>query len=258
MVSFTPQAHVTDGEAALIEQRLSAIYAQDIARLGGRLDLHEVDRMDFAAFASRAEDGRFVVELYKGLRYHRLMTLDTYTLIACHELGHHAGGVPFFTARRGSVEGEADYFANLKCMRRYLGSLPNAELFAQPAPELALVARCQKEFSGDTEVQICARSLRAARDLGLIALDVEGSPGEPEPSLDRTDNAKATVTFEEHASSQCRTDTYKAGALCPVSWREDISSENYTGGVCHRERVPEFARPACWFAEPVNQLLGSL
>ena len=63
-----------------------------------------------------------VINMYGGLARHSKMTTDGLALIICHEIGHHIGGAPKYHSREngnwGSSEGQADYFATLKCLIR--------------------------------------------------------------------------------------------------------------------------------------------
>lgn len=256
MSGFVGQELVTEDQSREVIQRLSTLYAQDVAALGGRLDIAELDTMRFDAFANQMPNGDFQVRLTKAVRFQQEMSLDGYTLIACHEIGHHVGGAPLFTNGQMSVEGEADYFGNLKCMRRYLESLPASELFAGPKPSLDLVARCAKKFSNSTEVQVCARSLQASIDLGRV-LDVMSGVAIQPNRLDTPDTSVVSETFEDHPATQCRVDTYRAGALCEVSLREPISRTDPNAGVCNQRIDPAQQRPRCFYAPPENLILTS-
>jgi hypothetical protein len=60
-----------------------------------------------------------VINSYGGLaRYAGMNTVEAYAGVACHELGHTAGGAPRFSDDPSmSVEGQADRFAYQKCMK---------------------------------------------------------------------------------------------------------------------------------------------
>jgi len=254
--AFVGQELVTEAQSQEVIGRLSALYAQDVAALGGRLDIAELETMRFDAFANQMPNGDFQVRLTKAVRFQQEMSLDGYTLIACHEIGHHVGGVPLFTNGTMSVEGEADYFGNLKCMRRYLESLPANELFAAPAPSLDLIARCTKKFSNSTEIQVCARSLQASVDLGRV-LDVMSGVAIQPGRLDTPDTSVVSVTFEDHPATQCRVDIYRAGALCQVSLREPVSRMDPNVGVCTQQIDPAQQRPRCFYSPPEGLILSS-
>jgi hypothetical protein len=243
---FTPTAVISEGERQTIFQRFQAIFAQEISSHGGRLELNEKEDMDFAAFAWRSPTGAFAVEMNKGVRYHKLITKDIYAMIACHEMGHHLGGLPLKKESAwAAVEGEADYFANLKCMRRYFEILPTMEQLAVPQPP-DLTDRCRSSFQQDIEVRACIYSLHTARQLGAILYDLEGLRG-AQPSFDVPDSTIALETLDMHPSTQCRLDTFRAGALCSVPWAENLSFNDRSEGACNPRRQPEQSRPTCWF-----------
>lgn len=66
---------------------------------------------------------QWIVNSYGGLARYPGMTQDAYMLVACHEVGHHLGGAPNFSDSWSwggggpAVEGEADYWATLNCMK---------------------------------------------------------------------------------------------------------------------------------------------
>jgi hypothetical protein len=253
---FAGQELVTEAQSSDILSRLSALFSQDVAARGGRLDIQELDTDQFDAFADETPDGDFQVRLTKGVRFQENMSVDGYTLIACHEIGHHIGGFPIFTDAVMSVEGEADYFGNLKCMRRYLASLAPNELFNSPAPSLNLIARCTQKFSNATDIRVCARSLQASVDLGEV-LDVMSGLKVVPGRLDTPDSSVVSETFEDHPATQCRVDIYRAGALCEVSFREAISRTDPDVGVCNAKVDPAEQRPRCFFAPPQGLILSS-
>lgn len=244
---IVPLEFLPESASLVIQQRLSALYAQEIAAAGGQFQIFESETMDFGAFAYR-DQGVFYVELNKGMRYNPRITPDSYAVVACHEIGHHIGGIPLTTGTDWvSVEGQADYYGTLKCMRRYLESLPPAELNDSTPVELEAVALCQAANpSNATNARICARSLAATRALGAVLADLNE---EPVPSLQVSDLTQVNVTVEGHPHAQCRVDTYRAGALCAVDTRESVSYTDVNAGVCHPQRDGQQKRPACWFAD---------
>jgi hypothetical protein len=246
------EATISDEDGAQIRQQLSAVYSQDLAARGESLNIFEEDDMDFQGFAFVGPGTNVAsVQIYKGVRFNPQMNPDGYALVTCHEIGHHLGGVPM---RALSLEGEADYFGALKCMRRYLGSLSSTALYSEK-PAMPLIARCQASFRNADDVQICARSLAAAQTLGGILKDL--SHESSAPSLDKSDPKVVLVTDTGHPASQCRVDTYRAGALCTVAVSEENSDTDYDAGVCNLHRDPADRRPACWFADPSAPILAS-
>lgn len=159
------------------------------------------------------EDNKWVINAYGGLARFPGMTVDAYTLVACHELGHHLGGAPLYTGEDwASVEGEADYFATLKCLKTMWG--PKA------------VKRVQA----------------ASLVLGKVLAKLDESKV---PQLNTPDKSVVTETFEDHPAAQCRVDTYVKGYECNADG--EFSMSNPQPGSCYDYNTMVGVRPLCWF-----------
>ncbi|MGE3682502.1 MAG: hypothetical protein AB7G93_12320 [Bdellovibrionales bacterium] len=245
--AIIPQERVTETEMRAIFQALSAMHGQEIAAHGGFLRVFETEKMEFGAFAWR-EHSDYAIEVYRGTRFHKLMTADAYALIVCHEFGHHLGGLPLKRLSSwASAEGQADYYGSLKCMRRYLESRPPGDFDLAPPPPLELTARCQQEFDRPLDVRICARALAATRTLGEVTADIEGFERSRFPTLETNSPLVVIENRDSHPDPQCRLDTLRAGTLCPVPATEAVSYGDPDAGVCHMRRHPQHRRPPCWF-----------
>ncbi|MGE4131617.1 MAG: ImmA/IrrE family metallo-endopeptidase [Bdellovibrionales bacterium] len=238
---FQPPEMVSTDQRDLIFRKLQDAYAQEIAAEGGQLRIFETANMDFGAWAQRL-NGEYQVEVWKGVRFHKMMTADAFALILCHEIGHHMGGLPKMTLHPWvSVEGQADYFAALKCFKRYLEREPTV---GQPVD---LMDRCSATYSHPYDIQLCARSLNAGRTLGAILADLKGWSPSDFPRLELSDENVVDQTNDYHPKPQCRLDTYRAGALCPVPWSRALDPMDPNVGTCQLERPPQ-GRPRCWYA----------
>src|SRR5690606_1616432 len=72
------------------------------------------------AYAHR-RGGTWNVAMFGGLARHETITEDGFALVVCHEIGHHIGGAPKkggWFSTWATNEGQADYFATLKCLRK--------------------------------------------------------------------------------------------------------------------------------------------
>lgn len=165
------------------------------------------------------EGSDWVINSYGGLARYPSMTSYGYAVVACHELGHHMGGAPLYSGGAwpgggAAVEGEADYWATLNCMKDL----------------------------GYTDAQIKKGSKTLARVLADLG-------GERMPSENTPDKSVVRETYEEHPEAQCRLDTYLAGLICPV--RGEMSDHNPKVNSCYRYPTPKTyaagSRSRCWF-----------
>ncbi len=169
--------------------------------------------------------------------------------ILCHEIGHIMAGAPFiehypFDSTELSHEGEADYFATLKCLKRiYSNDIKNQEYVKLLSSEL--ISKIKMRGCRDAQ---CIRIVNIAYQTLKIL--------EPDQvfSLEKKSNevVEATIMMEYHPKAQCRLDTYIAGAVCPVDPYSDLVRYDQSVGVCHRAMEdPIFklgSRPGCWFS----------
>lgn len=176
------------------------------------------------------------------------LSLSDWTIVLCHEVGHLIGGAPFVKTNPNdgddiSAEGQADYFAAAKCLRR---------LWINPIANLTAMEKWPKSLMNDLKMQAC-ESAQCMRIVGSFfqfyyRLNPQSKMSISERSTEFTRDTKAGYVSN---SAQCRLDTILAGALCPVSEHESYSTRNQKDGACtsidSREEYRKYARPACWF-----------
>lgn len=201
------------------------------------------------AFAQR-EDDLWIIRVFGGVSRHPLITEDAFIFILCHEMGHHIGGAPKKKARFGkrdwaSSEGQADYFATLKCTRRLFSEQDNITIINNMNYPKVLEEECNKIFDNKNGVALCIRSNMAGLSHAkfLNRKDEAHSP----VSFDTPDRNIVTSTVHDHPSPQCRLDTTFHGALCPISWKVELDQENFETGACLKHDYPIGFRPSCWF-----------
>jgi hypothetical protein len=190
----------------------------------------------------------YVVDMFGGLARHPEVTEEGFYTVLCHEIGHHIGGTPKYSGGAdrnwASTEGEADYFATLKCMRKLFEGMPN-----QVANEEAGIREgCEKAFTSPTEVAACIRVAMGGFSSARLSFALSGGSGQG-PKIATPDPRVVQTTFESHPQAQCRLDTYYNGAICPVSANVDVSDgDPETGGVCSVKQSSSFGRrPLCWY-----------
>lgn len=232
---------------------LDKLYATHIgffALNGARLRIDR-DWIDGTANAFADREGMtFTIEAFGGLARHPLVTEDAFTLLLCHEMGHHLGGFPVgMPGAWPSSEGQSDYFSTLSCLRRMFLDEDNAAALAGKPLDPALLDRCARSFPGKRiEQLICVRSGLAAMSAVqfFYSFDRRG----PVPSFSKPDPTIVNRTQSAHPTPACRLDTMMAGALCPTDLRTNPDPHNPFIGACSSHFHPPGARPPCWFKEP--------
>ena len=232
--------------------RLEAIYAPIFEEKGGKFTLERAwDDGTVNAYAKQ-EEKIWIVHMYGGLARHEVVTSDGFALVGCHEIGHHIGGAPkkkglFWGRTWASIEGQADYFATLKCMREYFESDNNQEIVAKMDVPAFATEKCIQVHGKDKEqVAICQRSAMAGMSLAALFNELRNS--QTELSFETPNPQIVSVTDEKHPEAQCRLDTYFQGALCDEEKNIDTHVRDAKVGTCNRSTGHEIGiRPLCWF-----------
>jgi hypothetical protein len=210
-------------------------------------EITEDSSTDFGAFAERIGNVARI-RVHRGTRYHQRLNPNMYAMILCHELGHHLGGAPRFANSWAAVEGEADYYATLKCWRTVESSLP---AFAMTDPVdsdgLEIQTKCTASYPQPAlkaERISCQHALKTSLDLTRV---LAGLSGFTAVGITASANSKTTVTttFPFANEPLCRWQTFRPGGLCSISAEVDVEAAN---GACTTSDSPDAARPHCWFA----------
>jgi len=219
------------------------------------------------AFAHRTGND-WIIDMYGGLARRPEITADGFLLVACHEIGHHLGGYPFYPQGLGNdwaaTEGEADTYAVQACARFIWWTDPANADIARTAPQ-TVRDRCAIAWAATSDRDLCARIALAGKSLGDLLGALENRTvdyGTPDPNV-------VSQTISEHPAAQCRLDTYLAGAFCGVFFNFNIIpgiGDPIGQNSAHAELVASttscfpasaligtmgyngFDRPRCWFA----------
>ncbi|MGZ3721619.1 MAG: hypothetical protein ACXVA9_01730 [Bdellovibrionales bacterium] len=244
-VSEIHASNMSQSDFDTVLDRLQKIYDPIIAAKGGIFKIERAWTDDTVnAYADRSGK-TWLIHMYGGMARHPKLTGDGFALVACHELGHHLGGAPQFQGNWASIEGEADYYATLKCARRLFENDDNGKILASMTVDKDVIAACAQEFGGKQDQEICQRSAMAALSLGAVAADLGGNPV---PQFNTPDTTVVKSTDPDHPQAQCRLDTYYNGATCKVPYSQELSDTDYHQGAC--ADTATFAhgnRPLCWF-----------
>lgn len=240
-------------------EEVEQIYAPIVANLGGNLKI-ERNWDDGTVNAYASQTGKtWKVAMFGGLARHATITKDAMALVVCHELGHHIGGAPKKGGSAGggwwggtsvaswaSNEGQSDYFATLKCLRKAWANDNNVAIAkALKAPKL-VTDMCSKTYKKNkVDSALCVRTSMAGQSVGNL-FAVLGKL--PEPKFETPDAKVVKTTDDNHPKAQCRLDTYYQGSLCDISMNEDVSQKEEVQGTCHGSLGHKVGlRPLCWF-----------
>ncbi|MDB2447494.1 hypothetical protein N9W79_02585, partial [bacterium] len=211
--------------------------------------------------ATAERDGDdWIVNMYGGMARRPEMTPDGFTLVVCHELGHHLGGFPQITDW-GANEGQSDYFATHACAKKLWRSELSINATFRSSVDSIAKSKCDETYGSTEDQNLCYRISKAGESLaGLLAvLQQRDVPSFATPS---TETVKRTNN--RHPEAQCRLDTYIAGALCttayddflvPGQWgsRYDAELEAIQVSCSQFQEAHVWsAKPRCWYAQRVD------
>lgn len=253
---------ITEAEFNTAIDKVESIYAPIVSNMGGKLSI-ERKWSDGTVNAYASQSGStWKVAMFGGLARHNTITADGMSLVVCHEIGHHIGGAPkkggsttgggWWGGSSGGVnswasnEGQADYFSGLKCLRKAFLNDNNVAIVAAMEIPKALRDACTKQNKGDKEdTALCLRIGMAGKSVSNLFADLGKLP---ETKFETPDSKVVSTTDHNHPKAQCRLDTYFQGALCEVSFNEDVSQKEEVKGTCHPSLGHKVGtRPLCWF-----------
>ena len=235
--------------------RVSTVYEPIVAEKGGKLIMN--NRWDDATVnASAQQSGKnWQVNMYGGLARHPLVTVDGFMMVVCHELGHHIGGAPRkggFGSAWASNEGQSDYFAGLKCMRRVLENDDNIAIVSKMEIDAEATTKCESIYKSASEIALCQRISMAGKSLAMLLGDLGGNSN---VKFTTPDTSKVARTNDNHPAAQCRLDTYFQGTLCDKAISDDVDGKDALKGVCLKRDGYELGmRPLCWYKPTAAEL----
>lgn len=231
---------------------VSDVYAPIVSQYGGKLEVVRKWTDGTVNAYAEQEGNVWKVSMFGGLARHKTITPDGFALVVCHEIGHHIGGAPRYAGDDwASNEGQSDYFATTKCLRRVWMNEDNASIVRKMEVPQFLTDSCNKAWKSSADRALCIRGGMAgdsvAKLFGALAWSMKA------PKFDTPDPKQVTSTSDSHPATQCRLDTYFQGALCEKSYNEDLSAESEVTGTCHGSTGHTVGlRPRCWFKPSVQ------
>ena len=194
------------------------------------------------------------VKLFGGLARHPSMTQDGFALVACHEIGHHIGGYPkksgWYGSMWASAEGQSDYYGASKCLKRYFATEDNLLKISEMNIDPLAISECNKVYSNYEEAAICKRVAMAGLALGKLFEDLQNLDKPIKFSTPDLEEVKRT-NVAGYPKTQCRFDTYFAGALCDKVMNSEADRQDEATNFCARKDNYEIGvRPRCWYKPP--------
>jgi hypothetical protein len=241
--------------------RIEAVYRPIVKARGGNLKINRKWNDGTVNANAMRFFGRWNVNMYGGLARYSTMTADGFSMVLCHELGHHLGGYPNVHTLLGTMadEGQSDYFAATKCFRRVFENDDNVSMMGALNVPKEVTSACTKTFKSQKEIALCQRTSMTGKVLAqtLWSLGRQGSaPREPvaAPEFNTPTTAVVSTTDHTHPLGQCRLDTMYAGAICGISYTEDFAKDNASTGACAEEKGDLVGiRPHCWYKPGSNK-----
>lgn len=254
---FDRASSVTEDEFEAIIARARSIYATHVTGNGGRLEIK--GRWDDSTVNASATQffGTWTVNMYGGLARRPEVTPDGFTLVLCHELGHHMAGFPF-ASNWAANEGQADYFATNHCAQLFWGDEPEQNAAAAASVHPLAKAKCDESWSTQAAQNLCYRTMNASQSLANLLAALK----EQTVDFATPDSSEVRSTDNGHPDAQCRLDTYAAGAVCTAEYdaavipgkrngrgRNDRSAEEQAASFSctARDQYETGLRPRCWF-----------
>jgi hypothetical protein len=258
-VSASDAGGITEAQFNAVMDKMQEIYGPIVASHGGNLQINRLWSDDTVNASAEEQGSTWILNMYGGLARDKAITQDGMALVACHEMGHHLGGAPKYGGGSdwAADEGEADYYANTKCLHRIFADTASLK-FTQPkavSDDAALAkAACAQSYTDAHDRAICLRSAIAGQSVTALFTELSGDA----PShFDTPDQSVVTATNDEHPASQCRLDTYYQGSLCSKAFTIDMSpTDPAVGGCVASQGYKQGMRPHCWYAPAAGELIG--
>lgn len=243
-------SNITKEKFNQILDRVNEIYAPIVETTGNKLVVvRKWEDGTVNAYANRSGNN-WMITMFGGLARHEAVTADAFALVACHELGHHLGGLPkkkiFFFTLWAANEGQSDYWGVMKCLRKYFEKDDNKKIISEMQLNEYAVTKCNDVFGDEEDAAICIRSAMAGLSLANLFKVLKNL--EVPLKFETPDTTVVSQTNHSHPAPQCRLDTYFSAALCEKDAYDDVSETDINQGLCaRRDGYTIGSRPFCWY-----------
>lgn len=253
-------ANMTEAEFNEILQRGRDVFTSIVKLHGAELRIEgEWTSPLVSAFAKKANrETIWIVKMYGGLARRPEISADGFTMILCHELGHHLAGHYFYPWKKGiSVEGQADYYSTHACTRElWKDEITKNEMYRNNVDPY-VKKLCDASWVEENDQNMCYRA--AIAGLGMTQFLARNEA--KKPAFHTPSKVRKKYTVRRHPAPQCRLDTLLAGATCTkkfdltvipgVILGKDKNSkegeEHAAQFSCSHTEYDQGVRPTCWF-----------
>lgn len=244
---------ITKEQFNAVMDQTEALYAPVIAARGGTFKLNRLWENPTVNASAQRQGSTYIVNMYGGLARHATITQDGMALVVCHELGHHLGGAPkSWGTGWASNEGQSDYFANLKCLKRIFVETGARNFTRLAGDETTARESCARSYEKPADVELCVRASMAGMSVTTLFRVLRGETRIPR--FDTPDPAVVSQTQDSHPGTQCRLDTYFSGSLCPRPAADPLDERNPAVGTCTRASgFTVGLRPRCWYKPAADE-----
>lgn len=247
----SPQAKgIDETQFNRVLDTVQRLYAPEVAARGGVLQINRLWTNETVNASAQQTGNKYILNMYGGLARHAAITMDGFALVVCHELGHHLGGAPqkagWYGNTWASNEGQSDYYANLKCLRRVFAD-PGASAFTRATDDNEVAVKaCEAAFANPDDQDICIRNTKAGKSVAALFMALHNET--VAPRFDTPDPKVVTAMFDSHPATQCRLDTYLQGSVCTQPISAPLSDSDPAVGTCTRSGGFNTGfRPLCWY-----------
>lgn len=253
-------ANMTEAEFNATVDRVLNFYQPIVEKHGAKI-INKKSWTDSTVNAYASQSGNnWTVAMFGGLARRPEVTADGFSMVVCHELGHHLAGYSFKTSSGWAAnEGQSDYFATQACAREIWGSDKEANAVYRERATGVLKDNCDKSWANEDEQNLCYRTALAGIELANLLSVLNNTS---QTHIDTPSTATVNTTDHSHPEAQCRLDTYFQGALCAVNFdsavipgRKHSAGQSSAAAEADAMKVSCSAygenvfgaRPRCWF-----------
>lgn len=240
---------ISEEQFHAIANRIYAYYEPIVYQLGGDLQIRRYWSSSVVNASAQQRGDDWIVNLYGGLARRPEIDVDGFTLVVCHEIGHHLAGFPQVSSWAAN-EGNSDYFATQSCAKSmWQKEVERNRLAANKVNPIAK-SLCETVHNSDDDKALCFRLMNASFSAGRLLALLGGD--QEVISWETPDLSEVEQTDFGYPNGQCRFDTLISGSLCElrynhkqIPWNESELMEQS----CHQVNTLEVTklRPRCWF-----------